>query len=308
MPIRGDSADANRLLALAREARLAGPDAASWVDRLTPEREGLLEAASWLTQNGEQDAATELVANVWRLWLLSGDVDGGRRLLASVLDTGKGRPSRARALALYGDGLLAFRAGARDESQARNKAALEVARTLGDEEAEALALVGLSRVALRAGDYARVRAMASEARVLTRDLDAQAGAAPLHMLAVGTRLAGDYNAAAELYAESLQLNREIGDGRGVATELHNLGHVELHRGNVDAAARCFDECGSIRNLDDPYERAMTDLNRAALAFASGDRELATELLRRMQATLDRAGVVLDPDDAFEANWLYNAIG
>jgi tetratricopeptide (TPR) repeat protein len=215
---------------------------------------------------------------------------------------------RLRALDLYQQGLLAFRAGAQAESQQRNEAALEIARSLGDREVEAKALVGLSRVALRNGDYPRVRALAFEARELTRDLDAEAGAAPLHMLAAGTRLAGDYNAAAELYAESLELNRDLGDSRGVAMELHNLGHVELHRGNVEDAERCFDECVGTRNLDDPYEKAMTDLNHAALAFARGDREDATALLQRMQSTLDGAGVVLDPDDAFEADWLFDAIG
>lgn len=300
--------EAERLLALAREAKLVGPDAARWVDRLAPERKELVEAARFLAENGEEEVAAELAANVWRLWLLSGDVAGGRQLLAAALDVGEGRPSRARALALYGDGSLAFRAGAQTESQDRNEAALEAARAVGDREAEALALVGLSRVAFRDGDYARVRSLAAEARALTRDLDAAAGGAPLHMLAAGTRLAGEHDAAIELYTESLELNRRLGDSRMAGMELHNIGHVELHRGNVDAAERCFAECADVRNHDDPYEAAMTHLNHAALAFARGDRELAAELLRRTQSTLDDAGIVLDPDDAFEVEWLHDQVG
>lgn len=175
--------EAERLLALAREAKLIGSDAPKWVERLGPEREELVEAARFLAENGEEEAAAELAANVWRLWLVSGDVSGGRQLLAAALDVGEGRPSRARAL--YGAGSLAFRAGAQTESRDRNEAALEAARAVGDREAEALALVGLSRVAFRDGDYARVRLLAAEARELTRDLDAAAGAAPLHMLAAG---------------------------------------------------------------------------------------------------------------------------
>jgi hypothetical protein len=38
-------------------------------------------------------------------------------------------------------------------------------------------------------------------------------------------------------------------------------------------------------------------------FARGDRERAAELLRRTQSALDSAGIVLDPDDAFEVDWL-----
>lgn len=299
---------AERLLVLAREAKLVGSDAPSWVERLAPRREELVEAARFLAENGEEEAAAELAANVWRLWLLSGDVAGGRRLLAAALDVGEGRPSRARARALYGDGALAFRAGAQSESQHRNEAALEAAHAVGDREAQALALVGLSRVAFRDGDYARVRVLATEARELARDLDAAAGAAPLHMLAAGTRLAGDYEEAIELYTESLELNRRLGNSRLVGMELHNIGHVELHRGNVDAAERCFAECAEVRNPDDLYESAMTHLNNAALAFVRDDRERAAELLGRAQSQLDGAGIVLDPDDAFEVEWLHDRLG
>jgi tetratricopeptide (TPR) repeat protein len=245
---------------------------------------------------------------VWRLWLVSGDVAGGRQLIAATLQDGAAMPSRAWALALYGDGLLAFRQGAQAESRARNEAALETARAVGDREAEALALVGLSRVAFRDGDYDRVRSLALEARELTRDLDPNADVAPLHMLAAGTRLAGDHDGAAALYDESLELNRRLGDSRMVGVELHNLGHVELHRGNVEAAERCFAECADVRNEDDPYEAAMTRLNRAALAFARGDRHLAADLLGRTTETLEAAGIVLDPDDAFEVDWLRARLG
>jgi tetratricopeptide (TPR) repeat protein len=131
---------------------------------------------------------------------------------------------------------------------------------------------------------------------------------PLHLLAAGTRLAGDYDAAAELYNESLELNRRLGDARMVGMELHNLGHVEVHRGNVDAAGRCFAERADVSAQDDPYEVAMTHLNNAALAFVRGDRRRASEQLERTQSTLDDAGIVLDPDDAFEVDWLRAELG
>jgi tetratricopeptide (TPR) repeat protein len=267
------------------------------------EREQLVEAVGFLVEHGEEEAAAELAVGVWRLWLVSGDLAEGRRLLAAALDAGAAKPSRARALALYGDGLLAFRQGAQAESRARNEEALEAARAVGDREAEALALVGLSRVAFRDGDYDRIRSLALEARELTRDLDPDADVAPLHMLAAGTRLAGDHDGAAALYNESLELNRRLGDGRMVGVELHNLGHVELHRSDVEAAERCFAEREAASNQDDPYEQAMTHLNQAVLAFAHGDRDVAADLLGRTRATLDASGIVLDPDDAFEVDLL-----
>jgi tetratricopeptide (TPR) repeat protein len=300
--------EAERLLALAAEARLVGPDAPAWIERLAPEKEQLVQAARFFAENGDEEAACELGANVWRLWLVTGEPAGGRRLLGPALDLGEGKPSRARAVALYGDGALAFRMGAMSESRERNEAALEVARAVGDREAESLALVGLSRVAFRDGDYARVRSLAAEARELTSDLDDAARVPPLHLLAAGTRLASDYDAAAELYTESLELNRRLGDSRMVGMELHNLGHVEVHRGNVGAAERRFAERAEISAQDDPYEVAMTHLNDAALAFVRGERQRASELVERTQSTLDGAGIVLDPDDAFEVNWLRGELG
>ena len=58
-----------------------------------------------------------------------------------------------------------------------------------------------------------------------------------------------------------------------------------------------------RNPEDPYDKAMTHLNNAALAFQRGEREHSSEELERTGSTLAEAGIVLDPDDAFEVDWL-----
>jgi tetratricopeptide (TPR) repeat protein len=125
---------------------------------------------------------------------------------------------------------------------------------------------------------------------------------PLHLLAAGTRLGGDLDEAAVLYDESLELNRRLGDERMVNVEHHNLGHVELHRGNVDAAQRHFTDARAGR-ADNPYDNAMTELNGAALAFAAGRRDEAAHLLARAESTLADAGIALDPDDRYEVDWL-----
>ena len=292
------------LLDLVRQAELTGPDAGGWVTRLAPQKAELIELAGRLVELGREVEALELAVLTWRVWLLTGDVSGGRALLGTALDfPAAPEASSRRAHALYADGLLAFRAGEQEDSQRRNEEALGVARATGDPTAEALALVGLSRVAFRAGDYTRVRNLARQARALTRDLEPAAGVAPLHMLAAGTRLAGDYDEAVALYAESLELNRGLGDLRMVGTELHNIGHVEVHRGDLAAAERCFAELAGVRNADDPYEAAMTSLNRAALAAARGESATAADLLRGCESTLAAVSIVLDPDDAFEVDWL-----
>src|SRR2546422_830884 len=169
--------EAERLLVLAREAKLVGPEATSWIERLGPKRQEIVEAVGWLAGNEEEEAAVELAAGVWRLWLTVGDVAGGRQMLAAALDLDHPKLSHARALALYADGVLAFREGAQAASRARNDEALNEARALGDTQAEALALVGLSRVAFRDGDNARVRSLAGKAPEVSHRLGDAAGAA-----------------------------------------------------------------------------------------------------------------------------------
>jgi tetratricopeptide (TPR) repeat protein len=300
--------EARGVRALVLEADFLGPHAAAWVDRLKPKLQEIGEAALALITGGDEEGALELASAAWRLWMLTGEVAAGRRTLATVLATAQERPGRARAMALYAAGVLAFRAGDQAESKALNEQGLAAARGAGDREAEALALVGLSRVALRDGDYQQVRSFSTRARQVVVGLEPSTDAAPLHLLAAGTRLAGDYGAAADLYAESLRLNRDLGDDWMVGMELLNLGHVELHRGNLAQAERCFAESASMRGGNDPYQSAMTFLSDAALAVARGQRQGAAELLDRTQSTLEEAGIVLDPDDAFEVRWLREQLG
>ncbi len=243
------------------------------------------------------------LASTWRRWLDSGESEAGHRALAEALAADV-RQSRARAICLYADGLFLFRLGEPEASRERSREALGVAREVGDEEAESLALVGLSRVAFRDGDHDEVVALATRARELAVRAGSGADAAALHMQAAGTRLLGDYDRAAELYRESMELARQRGDERGVAMEQHNLGHVELHRGNVDQAERLFAaRLDFARGSADPYEHAMTALDEAALAAARRDDGRARSRIAEAGRLLDDNRIVLDPDDASEFNAL-----
>jgi tetratricopeptide (TPR) repeat protein len=277
--------------------------AGEWLDRLLAARDELQPAARDLIDRGDDDAALELAAGAWRIWIVARDVGGGRAFLGSVLDRAAPTLSRDRALALYGDGLLAFWQAAYDESRRRNESALEAAEASGDAEALALAHLGLSRVAVEDGDYERGRELAVAARSHARPLGAAMGQAPLHLHAQSTRLGGDYDGAVALFEDSLALNRQIGDEGMVVVELHNLGHVEIHRGNTAAAELRFAELKRLSTMDDPYSAAMTYLNEAALAYGRGDTHEAWALLDRAEATLREARIPAAADDRFELDWL-----
>jgi tetratricopeptide (TPR) repeat protein len=248
------------------------------------------------------------LASTWRRWLDSGESEVGHQTLTEALAV-DAHPSRARAICLYADGLFLFRLGEHGASRERSQEALGVAREVGDEEAESLALVGLSRVAFRGGGHDEVVELATRARELAVRVGSEAEAAPLHMQAAGTRLLGDYDRAAELYRESMELTRQVGDERGVAMEQHNLGHVELYRGDVDQAERLFAaRLEFARASTDPYEHAMTALNEAALAAARRDEQRARRRFVEAGRLLDDNGIVLDPDDASEFDALAARFG
>ena len=249
--------------------------------------------------------ADELAWAHWREWMAAGQVEAGRAVLAGVLAR-DAPPSGLRARVLYADGLLAFRQGDQAASRARNEAALEMAQEVRDSEAESLALVGLSRIALRDGRYRDVVELASKARSLVTDAAAQS--VPLHMEAAGTRLLGDYERAQDLYEERVALARSVGDDALATSELHNLMHVALHRGDVERAESLHAEWRSaVAGSQNPYDLAMRALDEAALVVAHGDAERARPLLDEAERTLADAGIALDPDDAFELQSLREAL-
>jgi tetratricopeptide (TPR) repeat protein len=116
-------------------------------------------------------------------------------------------------------------------------------------------------------------------------------------------MTGDYDHAAALFEQSLDLNRKINDQGMVRAELQNLGLVEIHRGNIDAAERCFTESERLGSANDPYGTAMTHLYRSAIEFVRGNRDGSRTLLQRAQSILREAKIDAAPDDQFEIEWL-----
>src|SRR5919198_5519967 len=96
--------------------------------------------------------------------------------------------------------LQAFRRGDTD----RTRELAEELRRSGD---EVVGLCWLARVGLREGDFARANDLAAKARNLARDEDESR--MPLHIQAAATRMAGDTDAARELYLGSIDLNRRL---------------------------------------------------------------------------------------------------
>jgi tetratricopeptide (TPR) repeat protein len=132
-------------------------------------------------------------------------------------------------------------------------------------------------------------------------------------------LLGQYDEARRLYGESLKINRDLGDKRGEAITLHQMGNLAYVTGDL-AEARClYSESLKIaQDVGDESGVAMTLHQMGNLAYATGDlseaRRLYGESLKILQDLGDKSGVsrslhqlgmlAQDTGDCNEARRLY----
>jgi predicted ATPase/class 3 adenylate cyclase len=105
---------------------------------------------------------------------------------------------------------------------------------------------------------------------------------------------GDQGRAEELARDGLVLYRELGDRRGTAVLLRNLGAAAVKRGDYPATRRLHEECASIcRELGDRRLLANTTLNLGDLAAREGDLERASELTHESLALARELGATFE---------------
>jgi hypothetical protein len=105
----------------------------------------------------------------------------------------------------------------------------------------------------------------------------------------------DYEQAAACYEVSIALFRELGNRSLIASPLHNLGFVALHRGDDARAAAYFVESLEFAHVQgDQVEIAACLVGLAGVAGTSGQFERATQLFGAVEMLLVVNGDDLDP--------------
>ena len=161
-----------RALAEGAEPNLIGVGShAEWLDRLERDHDNFRAAVDWLEASGDSGGALRLTAALWRFWDLKGHLIEGRRQLERALRADEG-PTAARATALSGAADMALTCGDVATGRLRAEEALELYRTLGDDWGTAFSLL---------------------------------------MFAYGIGQEGDWPRAQQLYGESVQRFRALGD-------------------------------------------------------------------------------------------------
>jgi DNA-binding CsgD family transcriptional regulator len=311
---------AAHFVAFAEEADRAirGQEQLACLARLRAEHLNLRAAVVWALEQGQVDLALRLTGALHWYWFLHGHWTGGRRWLEQALDLpGAERPSPARAKALAGAGLLAFAQSHNAVARPRLEESLAVAREVGDEAGQALALLYLAWPAFVTGDFDVMHGFATESLARFRQLGDRWGVAVAYcFLGMSARQTNSDNAQVRsLFEQSLTLAAELGDTWSVARAKNSLGEVARAEGDYDRAAALYEESltlfqqvghpkqivNTLHNLGqaaahrgDPRSGAALFAEGLTLAMEHGDRRLEAFCL----AGLAEAAALLDrPDHA-----------
>jgi predicted ATPase/DNA-binding SARP family transcriptional activator/Tfp pilus assembly protein PilF len=209
-----------------------------------------LRAALTLSQRAPEwgEQGLRLGAALCPFWRRRGYLSEGRETLTTLLaHPGAQNPSKARATALKGGGVLAQMQGDYTAARALFEQSLAMHQELGERPGIAETLGSLGTVAFYQGDYAAARALYEQSLTLLRELRNRSGVATaLHNLAMVATNQGDYASARSLYEQSLAIKREAGEKQGIADSLNNLGTVVFFQGDYAAARALFEESLTIQ--------------------------------------------------------------
>ena len=287
------------LLKLVRDARRhlipIGKDSDQWLDTFE-ERHDELHALMEILLVSDPPAASEAGATLWRFWWLRGHMAEGHAFLERA-GTIQGTD---RIEVLKGLGTISFRQGELDAAERAFSERFNLLAGTDQQRDLADACADMARVALRRGDFAKVRSYAEQGYVAARDVGPEAILMPLHMRAAAARMEGRYEEARALYLESRDLNERFGKGGNVAGEDHNLMYVALHSGDRAEAEKRFRSSSEwIFAHEDAYLSPYAFLDAGVLAIHDGDLERGARLVARAERIFQESGSIPDPDDRVE---------
>jgi len=324
--IRNSHRDFFLTLAEEAQSRLYGPEQASWLDRLETEHDNLRAALEGCRSGDHEEggqAGLRLVGSLATFWDVRGYNREGRAWSAAALSHPEAQePSRTRANALRGAGVLAYWQGDLEEASRYFEDGLRMAQAHHDPPCEATCYNCLGLVAHVRQDYPRARRLLTESlRVNRASGNRDWEACNLSNLGEVARGEGDYDSATGYYNESVALYRATGDALGVAMVLLNLAEVATLRQDYDTARTYLRESLPLSQALGAKAYICQSLETfALLAYSQQQGERAVRLYGASDALLQTIGACLEQpavaqrdhilpqlrallgDDRFEAAW------
>ncbi|MDZ4718758.1 MAG: tetratricopeptide repeat protein [Roseiflexaceae bacterium] len=215
---------------------------ALWIARLEAEHVTIRMLLGWAIDSGAQAQGLRLVGALWRFWYMRGMLREGRQWLETFLALPLAGNAAARAHALDGAGILAWRQGEYQQAELWMNVALNLYRSERHQRGEARVLSHLGLLKVEQGTFAQ---------------------------------------ALVCYEASLSLNRALGDSTGVAAVLHNLGNLHCHQNNHELAMELYMECLAIyQQHESQADIALVSLGIGAIARDQGQIAAASTAFTR----------------------------
>lgn len=192
-------------------------------------------------------------------------------------------------------GVLAVRQERYDQSFENNRAALDLARSVGDEGSETKILGNMAWGLFELGDYNGSAALFRQAEEAA-SRHGNVGFALTWSVDIGgiDFYLGNYSRAEQEIREALGLARQLNQQEQVALSLHTLAGIALATGRVDVAEDCASEALNLfRATGDHAEELMSVTLKARIEDRRGRAQSAEQLLN---------GVIRDPAASPSIRW------
>ena len=239
---------------------------------------------------GDTAGAARLAAALFWFWFHRGHWRQGRAFLGAAID-GETAPSRVRARALLGDGVLAWAEGAYTVAVDRLEECVAIGRTAPQASTTAHALHFLAMVRLAQGDAAAGLPLAEEAvRVARTTQDPFCFMLALASYGVVLLALNRYDEASAALQESVDCGRRAVDPWATALPLRNLAIIASRRGQHPVARRLLEE--SLRGLRDLREKWFLSRSVETLAevlAAAGEHERSAHLFGAAEGLREAVG-------------------
>jgi predicted ATPase len=296
---------ADRMLVLARRARLGDDNTASDVAAGLAELEDLRAALDW-AEEMDPELGLEVATGFQNLWNASAPEEGMRRL-GRLFDRAEAIPPELQAKALRVYGGATDLAGHHARGEQLTEESLRLCRKLGDEQGIAIAEHMLAVSALRRQDWERVRELTHHSLELARGRFAFIETADYWLLGQLALSEGDLETAIALTRRSAELAKSMGWAwwesgqhgtllelalrRGDLDEAEREGHValEMHRAQENRLWALYALAGLAQ-----VALARGDLEHAGLLWGAAEKE-AESLPRWADERARRIGALADED-------------
>jgi predicted ATPase len=258
------------------------------MEAIAADYSNIRQALGWL-RTTEPPTFVGTVTHLSRFWIISAELDEGRRWLELAVAAADSPDVRSTALG----GLIsvAFQQGDVERAEQLCQERLECCRALGDIAGVIRGTGTLGSIAAHRRDFATADALIAEAITLAENSgdDWAVATGLINRMAVATE-SGDWPAAKTLSKEALIKAQEVGDEEGIAIALWSLGFFELREGRLEEArpwlAESLQVCVSLHAT-----RRIADC-LLALAVAAGENkegERAARLLAKAETLRQETG-------------------